>query len=56
MLGNTSMRPVTKSHIVLSVIVMMNIEISPFGEEAFVAVGGLDEADDAFSFFDFLFG
>lgn len=56
MLGNAPMRPVTKPEIVLSVIAMMNIEFSPFGEEAFVAVCGLDEADDTFSFFYFLFG
>ena len=56
MLGNTSMWTVAKPKIVLRVIVMMNIEISSFGEEAFVAVCGLDEADDPLTLFYFLFG
>ena len=50
MLGNTSMRTVSKPEIILGVIVVMNIEFCPLGEEAFVAVGGLDEADDTFAF------
>ena len=50
------MRAVAKPEIVPRVIVMMNIEFSSFGEEAFVAVGGLDKADDPFALFYFLFG
>ena len=56
MLGNTSMRAVAKPKVVLGVIVVMDIELRAFGEEAFVAVGGLDEADDAFTFLYYLFG
>lgn len=50
------MRAVSKPEIVLAVIVVMNIEFCPFGEEALVAVGGLDETDDTFAFCYFLFG
>ena len=50
------MGAMAKSKVVPRVIVMMDIEISSFGEEALIAVGGLDEADDPFAFFYFLFG
>ena len=50
------MRAVAKAEIVLGVIVVTDIEFCPLGEEAFVAVGGLDETDEAFAFCDFLFG